>query len=47
MGAYTICNNCDRVLEFSPDTEGMTEEAAKALEAKCVEWLSMQAVTKP
>ena len=30
LGAYTLCENCDHVLELSPDVEGMTDEQAAA-----------------
>lgn len=31
MGAYTFCNQCDKLLEFSPDSSYTDEERAQAL----------------
>jgi hypothetical protein len=33
MGAYTICEGCDALLEFAPDLEGLDDETAKRITA--------------
>lgn len=38
MGAYTYCDNCDELLEFSPDLEGVSEDQAKEIQRKTDEW---------
>lgn len=34
MGSYTVCDECDALLEFSLDSEGMTWETIAKLEAQ-------------
>ncbi len=31
MGAYTFCNDCDELIEFSSDLEGLDDETAVRL----------------
>jgi hypothetical protein len=49
MGAYTYCGSCERLIEFSPDTEGMTDEQAAAAFTKRDAWraaLNAEAVSQ-
>jgi len=34
IGFYTFCDNCNVILEFTPDLEGVPEEAAKKILAE-------------
>jgi hypothetical protein len=32
MGSYTFCNKCNELIEFSADTEGMSEDQIQRLQ---------------
>ena len=34
MGAYTFCDGCDVLLEFTPDLEGLDDERAARIQAR-------------
>ncbi len=38
LGSYTFCDGCDELVEFWPDTEGLSDEQGAAAIAKCKEW---------
>ena len=37
LGAYTFCDECDELLEFSPDLSGLNEEDVGRLQAQAEE----------
>ena len=37
-GPLTFCGGCERLVGFSPDTEGMDDSAAEAAIAKANKW---------
>lgn len=38
MGAYTVCEGCDLLLEFMPDFEGVPEDRVAAIQAEVDKW---------
>ena len=38
LGAYVFCAGCEQLIDFSPDTDGMTDEQALAAFAKRDKW---------
>jgi hypothetical protein len=38
MGSYTFCNDCDELIEFAPDLEGLPDEAVARIQKMQSEW---------
>lgn len=38
MGSYTVCEDCDVLLEFCPDLQGVPEDRVPIIQAEVAKW---------